>query len=150
MSSRAGHGDAYPEVPMLGSWTDRVPEVAKEFQDAEPFPLVVIDGFLEESAADGLLAEFPAIDQMKRSNDYIFADKRQSAQLASGGSNCQQFHDLLLSDEFAVILGELTGRNFSSTHPSTAADSIRAATAAISTRMLTSTFTLTTASGSGC
>jgi hypothetical protein len=94
---------------VLGSWTERLPELAKEFPDADPFPHVVIDGFLREDAAESLLAEFPAIDDMKKSNDYIFADKRQSAQLAAGGSACQQYHDLLLSDGFAEILGTLAG-----------------------------------------
>jgi 2OG-Fe(II) oxygenase superfamily len=96
---------------MLGSWTDRIPDLAKEFQDAEPFPLVVIDGFLEDSAAEGLLAEFPSIDAMRKSNDYIFADKRQSAQFAQAGSTCKAYHDLLLSEEFAELLGDLTGRS---------------------------------------
>src|SRR5580700_11349284 len=95
---------------MLGSWTDRIPELAKEFQDAEPFPLVVIDDFLDETAADGLLAEFPSIEDMKKSNDYIFADKRQSTRLAAAGSAGQAYHDLLLSDEFAGRLLDLTGR----------------------------------------
>jgi hypothetical protein len=95
---------------MLGSWTDRIPELAKEFQDAEPFSLVVIDDFLDETAADGLLAEFPSIEDMKKSNDYIFADKRQSTRLAAAGSAGQAYHDLLLSDEFAGRLLDLTGR----------------------------------------
>jgi hypothetical protein len=95
---------------MLGSWVDRVDELAAEFSSAKPFPVLVLDGFVTDEVAEGLLAEFPAIDAMARSNDYMFADKRESATLANAGPTCKRYHDLLLSEEFAGILGRLTGR----------------------------------------
>jgi hypothetical protein len=51
---------------MLGSWTGRVDELAGEFSSAQPFPLVVLDGFVADEVAEGLLAEFPSIDDMAR------------------------------------------------------------------------------------
>jgi hypothetical protein len=95
---------------MLGPWIHRVDELAAEFAAAEPFPALVLDGFVTDEVAEGLVAEFPAIDAMARSNDYIFGDKRESPTLASAGPTVQRYHDLLLSPEFADLLSRLTGR----------------------------------------
>lgn len=94
---------------MLGGWTTDVPKLAAEFKGGDPFPLVVIDGFLEESFADQLVAEFPSIEAMTRSKDYMFGDKREEADFAQAGPACKAYHDYLMSDEFAAILGEITG-----------------------------------------
>jgi hypothetical protein len=95
---------------MLGSWVDRVDELAAEFSSAKPFPVLVLDGFVTDEVAEGLLAEFPAIDAMARSNDYMFGEKRESPTLANGGATCKRYHDMLLSEEFAGILSRLAGR----------------------------------------
>ena len=95
---------------MLGSWVKNVDDLAKEFSAAQPFPLVILDGFVTDEVAEGLLAEFPSIADMARSNDYMFADKRVSETLANNGPMSKRFHDLLLSDEFASILSRATGR----------------------------------------
>jgi hypothetical protein len=58
-----------------------------------------------------LLAEFPSIDDMARSNDYMFADKRVSETLAGNGPMSARFHDLMLSDAFAAILSRVAGRS---------------------------------------
>jgi hypothetical protein len=94
---------------MLGSWVTRVDELAVEFKDAQPFPLVVLDGFVTDEVAEGLVAEFPSVGEMARSNDYIFGDKRESPDIGSGGPTTKRYHDLLLSDEFAGILSRLSG-----------------------------------------
>jgi hypothetical protein len=95
---------------MLGTWTQRLPELAEEFRTGTPFPLLVIDDFLVEDEATALLAEFPAIDAMPRSHDYVFGDKRETATFASAGPASRRYHDLLLSPEFARIVSEITGR----------------------------------------
>jgi hypothetical protein len=94
---------------MLGPWVDRVDELAGDFQTAKPFPLVVLDGFLNEAAAEGLVAEFPSVEGMARTNDYIFGDKRQEPNLEVAGPVTKRYHQLLLSAEFASILSRLTG-----------------------------------------
>jgi hypothetical protein len=94
---------------MLGSWVNRVDELAGEFKSAQPFPMVVLDGFVTDELANGLVAEFPSIEGMARTNDYIFGDKRQSSDLSEAGPATKRYHDLLLSDEFAAILSRLTG-----------------------------------------
>jgi hypothetical protein len=95
---------------MLGPWLDRLPALSDEFRNAEPFPLVMVDGFLDEPLADGLVEEFPSIDSMRRSNDYMFGDKRAEATLADAGPTCRKLYDLLVSDDFAAILTQITGR----------------------------------------
>jgi Rps23 Pro-64 3,4-dihydroxylase Tpa1-like proline 4-hydroxylase len=94
---------------MLGPWVNRVDELADEFKTAEPFPLVVLDPFLKEEVAEGLVAEFPSVEGMARTNDYIFGDKRQESNIAEGGPTTKRYHELLLSAEFAAILSRLTG-----------------------------------------
>jgi hypothetical protein len=84
-------------------------ELSGEFAAGDPFPLVVLDGFLSEDLAEGLLAEFPPIDGMTRSHDYMFGDKRESAALATGPYS-KLFQDTLLSPEFADILSQIAGR----------------------------------------
>jgi len=95
---------------MLGPWLDRLPELADEFANGQPFPLLVIDGFIDADVADGLLEEFPNIDSMKRSNDYMFGDKREAPTLADAGPTCKQLYEFFVSDEFAAILSTITGR----------------------------------------
>ncbi len=95
---------------MLGPWLDRLPELGEEFRRGQPFPLVVIDGFLEADRADALLEEFPDIDAMPRSNDYMFGEKREAPTLGDTGPAGKELYELLLSDEFGAILAGITGR----------------------------------------
>ena len=87
-----------------------VSALAVEFKDGQPFPLLVIDGFLDEGFAEQLLKEFPSIEQMAHSKDYIFGDKREEAAFAQAGPASQEYHDYLLSGEFAELVGAITGR----------------------------------------
>jgi hypothetical protein len=95
---------------ILGPWVHEVDNLAVEFSAGQPFPLVVLDDFVADTVAEGLLAEFPSIDGMARSNDYMFADRRVSETLANNGLMSKRYHDMLLSDDFARVLSELTGR----------------------------------------
>jgi hypothetical protein len=95
---------------VLGDWTTRVEQLAAEFSVATPFPLVVIDGFVETDVAESLLAEFPPLERMQRSADYIFGKKGVSSELGDAGPTCRQLEQCLLSSEFAALLKELTGR----------------------------------------
>jgi Rps23 Pro-64 3,4-dihydroxylase Tpa1-like proline 4-hydroxylase len=95
---------------MLGAWANDVTVLTKEFANGDPFPHVVIDGFLDEDFADQLVAEFPTIEAMSRSKDYVFGDKREEAALGDAGPACQAYRDFLLSDDFAQIVSTITGR----------------------------------------
>jgi Rps23 Pro-64 3,4-dihydroxylase Tpa1-like proline 4-hydroxylase len=94
---------------MLGPWSKDVPALAEEYKNGDPFPLVVIDGFLEEDFANQLVAEFPSVDDMAHSKDYIFGDKREEADFAKAGPAAKAYHDYLLSDEFAQVVSTITG-----------------------------------------
>ncbi|HUJ63936.1 MAG TPA: 2OG-Fe(II) oxygenase [Acidimicrobiales bacterium] len=95
---------------VLGSWTSRVDQLSSEFAAGDPFPLVVVEGFVTDNVAEGLLTEFPPIDGMARSHDYMFGDKRESTALTTRGPTSKLFHDTLLSAEFAEILSGIAGR----------------------------------------
>ena len=83
--------------------------LTEHFHAAEPFPHLVIDDFLDEAFAERLLAEFPGVDAMPKSGDYIFGDKRQLPNLESGGSAGADFRDFLLGDEFRNFVSTLWG-----------------------------------------
>jgi Rps23 Pro-64 3,4-dihydroxylase Tpa1-like proline 4-hydroxylase len=95
---------------MLGEWAKDISSLPAEYQAGEPFPLVVIDDFLEESFAEELLAEFPSLEEMNRSKDYVFGDKRERASIASAGPASKAYHDFVMSPEFAGIVSTITGR----------------------------------------
>jgi Rps23 Pro-64 3,4-dihydroxylase Tpa1-like proline 4-hydroxylase len=94
---------------MLGPWAQDISALHEQFATAEPFPLLLIDGFLEESFAEELLSEFPSIETMNRTKDYVFGDKREEADFAKAGPASKAYYDFLLSDEFAQIIGTITG-----------------------------------------
>src|SRR5262249_53126225 len=93
------HADAEGDA-MLGAWVDRLAELGEEFRTAQPFPLLVIDGFLEEGAADAILDEFPQIETMPRSNDYMFGEKREAPTLGDAGPAGKELYEFFLSDQF--------------------------------------------------
>jgi hypothetical protein len=95
---------------LLGDWSKKISIIAGEYAAGEPFPLVIIDDFLDEGFAEELLAEFPPMDGMVRSNDYMFGDKRERATLAEAGPASEKYHDLLMSAEFTDIIAAITGR----------------------------------------
>jgi hypothetical protein len=95
---------------ILGPWAKDVSALAAEFKAGDPFPLVVIDGFLDANFAEELLAEFPSIEGMAHSKDYVFGDKREEADFAKAGPACKAYYDYLLSEEFATIVSTVTDR----------------------------------------
>ena len=80
------------------------------FRTAIPFPHVVIDNFLDESVAEGLLKDFPKVSLMHRSHHYLFANKYE---LCSWNSNATCFgclQDELLSKQFASFVSKMSGK----------------------------------------
>jgi hypothetical protein len=94
---------------VSSTWVNRVSELRESFSSAQPFPLVVMDGFLTPTVAEGLEREFPTIDAMPRSRDYIFGNKRELSSLEESGTNGRAFHRAITSDSFQSFLLELTG-----------------------------------------
>jgi hypothetical protein len=81
------------------------------FENAEPFPLLVFDDFLVPSFAEDLHDQFPAIDAMPRSRDYMFGNKHELSSVEAQGPAGQRFHELVLSDWFRTFLQEATGHD---------------------------------------
>lgn len=95
---------------MFNSWIDRGAELREEFENGDPFPLLVIDDFLDAATVEGLLAEFPAPDAMPKSRDYVFGDKHELSSVAEQGPVSKSFYEALLGDRFQRFIGELTGK----------------------------------------
>ena len=95
---------------MFNRWIERPEEFKESFQNASPFPLLVIDDFLDTETADALLAEFPSQDAMPKSRDYMFGDKHELSSVAEQGPTSKAFYDALMGPQFQEFLRKLTGR----------------------------------------
>ncbi len=91
----------------FGSWITRGAGLRASFKDARPFPHVVIDGFLDEDLATQLLAEFPSIDAMPKSRDYVFSNKRELSSVEQQGPAGARYAELMLGDEFRTFVTDL-------------------------------------------
>lgn len=95
---------------MFGDWINNVDSLAKEFDAAEPFPVLVIDNFLDNEVAEALLQEFPLPDRMPKSRDYMFGDKRELSSVERQGPVSKELYDSLMSEEFRTFISQLTKR----------------------------------------
>jgi Rps23 Pro-64 3,4-dihydroxylase Tpa1-like proline 4-hydroxylase len=93
---------------LFSPWLGRGAELHSQFTDAKPFPMAVIDDFLAPDLADGLHAEFPSLENMPRSRDYVFADKYELSSIEQTTAG-ERFRRGALSPEFEQFLRELTG-----------------------------------------
>lgn len=96
---------------MFGPWIDRGRELAESFRTASPFPVLVIDDFLDVTVADRLLLEFPAPEAMPKSRDYMFGDKRELSSVAEQGPASKAFYEALLGEQLRSFLCAITGRD---------------------------------------
>ena len=96
-------------LPVARRWLDAAPTLAAEFRDAEPFPHLVLDDFLDAELAQRLHDEFPAADAMPKSRDYVFGRKRELSSVEASGTAGAAFHRAVTSPEFSQLLGALTG-----------------------------------------
>jgi Rps23 Pro-64 3,4-dihydroxylase Tpa1-like proline 4-hydroxylase len=96
---------------VFNAWIDQGNELAERFRTASPFPHLIIDDFLDEATAEGLLAEFPAPDAMPKSRDYVFGDKHELSSVAERGPTSRAFYDALMGDQFRDFIGRLTGKD---------------------------------------
>lgn len=96
---------------MFNEWINRAEELAAEFRAAQPFPLVLIDDFLDPATAEKLLEEFPEPDAMPKSRDYMFGDKHELSSVAEQGPKCRAFYDAIMSEKFRQFICTLTGKD---------------------------------------
>ena len=86
------------------------PNQHAEFSAGRPFPLLVIDNFLPETIANGVIKEIAAYQEFQKSNDYIFAkNKFENPDIDKLGPNGAAIKTLLLSSDMAHALTEVFG-----------------------------------------
>lgn len=90
-------------------WLVDRPALCASFRGAFPFPLLVLDDFFHQDFARALLDEFPSIEEMPRSRDYMFGDKHELSSIDERGSAGRRFFDLVVSPEFASWLSDVSG-----------------------------------------
>lgn len=71
--------------------------------------MVIIDGFVDDASADALIGEFPPIDSMPQSRDYVFGNKHELSSVEEAGPACAALYGELTGPTFADFLRELTG-----------------------------------------
>jgi hypothetical protein len=95
---------------MFTSWIGQGVDLAAEFRAGQPFPLLVIDDFLDVDVADAVLAEFPSPDAMPKSRDYLFGDKHELSSVAEQGPASRALYDALMGEQFQSFVSALTGK----------------------------------------
>lgn len=98
-------------IPVFNDWINDGDRLAEEFRQGDPFPLLVIDDFLDVQTADGLLAEFPKPDAMPKSRDYVFGDKHELSSVAEQGPTSRALYDALMGEQFRSFICALTGKD---------------------------------------
>jgi hypothetical protein len=87
-----------------------LPELAGRFRTAEPFPHVVIDGFLEEEVVAALVREFPPFERGDcRDEGGSPGLKSTFETVRELGAGFSRLDDVVRSPEFLGVLRELTG-----------------------------------------
>lgn len=85
---------------------------SRNFHNASPFPILVIDNFLENKSAEILFKKINKLKLKKKSNDLIFANgKYECSDLSTLGKIGDSISSLFLSKKFADSISKLTGRN---------------------------------------
>ena len=95
--------------PISQSSMQKTSVLVARFKHAEPVRHVVIDNFLDEEAANQLIADFPAPDQMPKSRDYMFSDKYELSTIDKHSAASKLLHEAVFSEAFVEFLGELVG-----------------------------------------
>ncbi len=95
--------------PIAATVSERATELVDSFRASEPVRHVVIDGFLDVDFAERLEAGFPNPDEMPKSRDYMFSDKRELSSLDFWNDDSKQLHEALGSAAFARLLSAMGG-----------------------------------------
>ncbi|WP_343633341.1 2OG-Fe(II) oxygenase [Roseateles sp.] len=89
----------------------RLDQLKSEYQQAKPFPYVVIEDFLTPEALALVHAHMPAPNEENKSSDYVFAkNKFENPSFAGGAQIFQQLREALLGERFARLLSDIYGR----------------------------------------
>ena len=97
----------HASLPVAARWIGAADELRSQFQRAEPFPHVVLDEFLDDDLANSLSMSFPSLDEMPRSRDFVFADKRERSSIETSGPAGARYHAAMTSPEMAAFLSAI-------------------------------------------
>jgi Rps23 Pro-64 3,4-dihydroxylase Tpa1-like proline 4-hydroxylase len=92
------------------SRSESVDDLVAAFQASTPVKHVVLDDFLEAGYLEALLADLPVLQEMPKSRDYVFSDKRELSTLDTHSPVTARLHDLFVDQEFTAFLTRLVGR----------------------------------------
>jgi hypothetical protein len=84
-------------------------ELAARFRTAEPFPHVIIDGFLEPGLCRRLIESFPAYDSERFRNDWGELGKAWREDVSRLGAAWAELDRGLRSPEFLALLSRISG-----------------------------------------
>ncbi len=85
-------------------------QLAQRYLTAQPFPHVVIDGFLEKSFCDAIIEQFPAFDERGAINeDGLIGGKSTREEVRKLGPAYKRLDDLMRSRPFLDFIGDITG-----------------------------------------
>ena len=96
-------------LPLNPVHLANVTSLHETFAAAEPFPILVLDDFLDPDLASALAAEFPPLEAMPRSRDYMFGNKRELSSLENVGPASRRFYDAVTAHSFAQFLSAVSG-----------------------------------------
>ena len=90
----------------------KVERMRDQYQNASPFPHIVIDDLLEPEAAKAAMAEFPSLDP-ETWNNYIHINERKFSNTDSStwGPSLQRTLEVLNSPRFVQFVGTLLGED---------------------------------------
>jgi hypothetical protein len=90
--------------------TADLPGLARQFQQAQPFRNIVIDGFLEPGFAARLLGEFPAFDAGRAVNEMGAQGRKSVHERIRGlGPAYARLDDLIKGKDFLALVSAITG-----------------------------------------
>ncbi len=92
------------------AWVDRASDLQVRFRDAQPFPHIVIDDFLDPTFCRELIAEFPPFGSEAVFSEHGTAGGKRAINDVCGiGPTYRRFDELMRSEEFLRLVGEVTG-----------------------------------------
>jgi Rps23 Pro-64 3,4-dihydroxylase Tpa1-like proline 4-hydroxylase len=98
------------EIFPAAYWEERLPDLARAYAGAEPFPHVVLDNFLAADRLSDALAEFPGPDTTTwKQYRHFNAQKLGKAERASFPPTIGAIIDTLNGARFLTFLSALTG-----------------------------------------
>lgn len=99
-----------PLVEVLDArWVDRRADLSKSYAEAQPFPHVVIDGFLKPDLADFLCDRFPSMEEMPTVFNEPMSYKGQLSDVNRHKPEFSGVVEALQSRAFRRILSEICG-----------------------------------------